>query len=118
LGALATTAAAHFVYVVVGDGVAALIGFVAGYANCAHRSSRSPSVEGDPPPFSIVAARRAAVIAAALVLVMGDRALYRMGMHGLGRKLGAVALATAVFALGAWLSRWPRTRRPRRFLSN
>lgn len=107
-GALAGTVVSHFVYVVVGDAIAALIGFVAAYALCAGRSRRSATDDVDSRPSWVSAGRRVAAIAAALVLVLGDSAVYRMGMHGLGRKVVAVALATGVLAFGAWLTRWPR----------
>ena len=60
------------------------------------------------PPLWATAGRRIAVIAGAVALLFGDRALYRLGVHGLPRKLGAVAIATGVLALGFWLTRWPR----------
>ena len=126
-GAAAATVVAHYFDVIVGDAVAAVIGFAAAYAiarriqsravGAAHSGSaaqtepapiREPFLGIARPPRWATAGRRIAVVAGALALLFGDRALYRFGIHGLPRKLGAVAIATATMAVGFWLTRWPR----------
>jgi hypothetical protein len=102
---------AHYVHVVVGDAVAALLGFAVGYA-LAGRTRARPSTGldrvADAPPLWVWIAGRLSAILAALAFFLGDRALYSLGLHGLLRKCAAVAIATAVLAVGTQLSRWPR----------
>ena len=84
LGAVIATVFAHYFNVVVGDAAAALIGFAVGYAIV----------------YRIAAGRLGTLSMAggALALFLGDRGLYQLGMHGLPRKLGAIAIAVAVIA--------------------
>jgi hypothetical protein len=77
--------------------VAALIGFLIGYAIC-YRIAPGRAQ----PAREHFFARRVAVAAGALSFYFGDRLLYQIGIHGLPRKCGAVILATAVLAAGFW----------------
>ena len=114
LGALIATVVTHYVSVPFGDAVSALIGFGIAYS-ISHRltpdrSGRAPErfeIASRPPSWLWIA-RRASVAAAVLALYYGDHLLYHFGMHGLARKLLAVALATIALATGFSLTRWPR----------
>jgi hypothetical protein len=120
LGAAFVTVVGHYVNLVIGDAFAALFGFLAGYLICGRLLNRTQvipagaaSFEGrfgsNTSPLWITAGRRIAVICGALGLLLGDRLLYQVGIHGLTRKLGAVVIATAVLAIGYWITRWPRS---------
>jgi hypothetical protein len=110
-GALCATALSHYVYLVVGDAVAALAGFALGYALAGRSEPPGASglarVAGAPPQW-VWLAGRLSVVLAALAFFLGDRALYSLGVQGLLRKCAAVVIATAVLAVGTRLSRWPR----------
>ncbi len=114
VGAMLATLLAHFVNVVVGDAVASLAGFLVGYALAGLLSpSRAPPAPArfdlaTRKPAALDLLRRLSVAAAALAFYFGDRLLYALGMHGLPRKLAAVAVATLILAVGFWLTEWPR----------
>ena len=120
VGAAAVTVVGHYVDLILGDAWVAVLGFLAGYFIVGRAlkrtemiSTAAPSFEGrfggNTPPLWITAGRRIAVMCGALALLFGDRLLYRVDVHGLTRKLGAVVIATAVLAIGYRITRWPRS---------